>query len=132
MDRESFFCFCLEKYGVEPDYPFDKDLSIAVMRHGDNRKWFAVAMNVPVCVFGLRDDRRVEIVNLKADPMMIGSLIRQKGIYPAYHMAKGHWISLLLDGSACEDTVMLLTDVSFSLTANKKCLKRKEKTQNTL
>lgn len=37
----------------------------------------------------LRSDS-MEIVNLKCEPDLIPNLIRESGIYPAYHMNKQH------------------------------------------
>jgi len=53
---------------------------------------------------------------------MMGSLLQEKGIFPAYHMSKTCWISVLLDGSVSEETLSFLIDISFELT-NKKCKK---------
>lgn len=40
-------------YGIAPDYPFVRDPGIAVFRHPDNKKWFAVAMPVSKVKIGL-------------------------------------------------------------------------------
>ena len=45
----------------------------------------------------LRSDS-MEIVNLKCEPDLIPNLIRESGIYPAYHMNKKHWISMDIEG----------------------------------
>ena len=44
MTKQSFLAYCLSTYGTVPDYPFDKDFETAVMRHVDNRKWYAIVM----------------------------------------------------------------------------------------
>jgi len=44
-------------------------------------------------------NRIVEIVNLKADPEKIDTLISERGIFPAYHMHHASWISVVLDGT---------------------------------
>jgi predicted DNA-binding protein (MmcQ/YjbR family) len=46
MTREDIFAYVKRKYGVSPDYPFDKDFKSAVMRHSGNGKWFALIMPV--------------------------------------------------------------------------------------
>lgn len=46
---------------------------------------------------GLPGDGEVDILNVKSDPMLIGSYRTQKGFFPAYHMNKENWISILLD-----------------------------------
>lgn len=38
--KDALFSFVNEHYGIEPDYPFSDDAS-AVLRHPENRKWFA-------------------------------------------------------------------------------------------
>ena len=50
---------------------------------------------------------------------MTGSVCMEKGIYPAYHMNKNYWISVALDGTAPDDTVKMLLDMSFDATMPK-------------
>ena len=51
---------------------------------------------------------------------MMGSFLDEIGIFPAYHMSKTCWISVLLDGSVDADTLAFLIDISFELTAKKR------------
>ena len=46
MTKQQFLEYCLNTYGTSPDYPFDEDFETAVMRHADNRKWYAIVMRV--------------------------------------------------------------------------------------
>lgn len=119
MNREFVFKMCKEKYGTEPDYPFDDKYNSAVLRHSDTRKWYGLIMSVSPKVFGLPDDEKIDVLNLKVDPIMSGSFLKGKGIFPAYHMSKTHWISVFLDGSVDEDTLSFLIDVSYELTSKK-------------
>jgi predicted DNA-binding protein (MmcQ/YjbR family) len=50
---------------------------------------------------------------------MIPSLTQEPGIFPAYHMNKSHWVTAALDGTASEERVAFLTEVSFTLTAKR-------------
>jgi predicted DNA-binding protein (MmcQ/YjbR family) len=53
---------------------------------------------------------------------MIPSLTQEPGIFPAYHMSKTHWVTVVTDGaeaSASEEMVEFLTEVSFTLTAKR-------------
>lgn len=43
---------------------------------------------------GLPEDKTVDVLNIKCDPMMIGSLRMKEGFFPAYHMNKENWISI--------------------------------------
>lgn len=122
MNREFVFNLCKERYGTEPDYPFNDKYNSAVLRHSDTRKWYGIVLNVSPKVFGLLGDEKVDIINLKIDPIMMGSFLQEKGIFPAYHMSKTCWISALLDGTVSEETLSFLIDVSYELT-NKKCKK---------
>ncbi|ORT98884.1 hypothetical protein D081_2334 [Anaerovibrio sp. JC8] len=48
-------------------------------------------------------------------------MLREEGIYPAYHMSKKHWISLDLR-KANKKMLEVLIDMSFKATAMKKDL----------
>ena len=123
MTRQEFFNMCLEAYGTAPDYPFDEDFLTAVFRHGDSRKWYAIVMRVSRRKLGLDSDEVVDVVNLKQPTEMFGSFGAADGVYPAYHMNKLHWISVLLPDAA-EDVVAFLTNASFEATrASKKKMK---------
>ena len=87
-------------------------------------KWFGVIMTIPASKLGLEGDYSVDIINLKCDPLLIGSLHKEKGIFPAYHMNKTYWISVLLDGSVDDETVKWLVSLSFDLTKRQKYSKK--------
>ena len=118
MNKQDFLSHCLEAFGTSPDYPFDEDFETAVLRHADNRKWYAIVMRVPRRKFGLRSDEVIDVVNLKLPTEMFGSFDASDGVYPAYHMNKLHWISVLLP-DAPEDVVSFLTNSSFEVTKSK-------------
>ena len=118
MTKQEFFNMCLDTYGTEPDYPFDEDFETAVLRHGDNRKWYAIVMKVSRRKFGLESDEIIDVVNLKLPTEMFGSFGAADGVYPAYHMNKLHWISVLLP-DAPEDVVAFLVNASFEATRSK-------------
>ena len=107
------------QYGAEPEYLFRDDPYTAVFRHGNNRKWFAIIMRITKDKLGLREPELVDVVNFKADPFFIGSLLGTPGFFPAYHMNKTHWITAALNGSASDEDILMLLDMSFDLTAVK-------------
>ena len=119
MTKQEFLNMCLSSYGTTPDYPFDEDFETAVLRHENNRKWYAIVMRVSRRKFGFDSDEVIDVVNLKLPTEMFGSFGASDGVYPAYHMNKLHWISvLLLD--APEDVVSFLTNSSFEATKSSK------------
>ena len=119
MTKHSFLEYCHNTYGTSPDYPFDEDFETAVLRHKDNRKWYAIVMRVSRRKFGLDSDEVIDVVNLKLPTEMFGSFGAADGVYPAYHMNKLHWISVLLP-DAPEDVVSFLTNSSFEATKSSK------------
>jgi len=44
--REEIFKYVKKKYGIEPDYPLPTAQGFPVLRHEDNRKWFAIIMDI--------------------------------------------------------------------------------------
>ena len=125
MTKQEFLSYCLNTYGTSPDYPFDEDFETAVLRHADNRKWYAIVMRVSCRKFGLESDEIIDVVNLKLPTEMFGSFGATDGVYPAYHMNKLHWISVLLS-DAPDDLVRLLVNVSFEATKDKRKRKKEE------
>ena len=119
MTKQEFLNYCLDTYGTSPDYPFDEDFETAVLRHADNRKWYAIVMRVSRRKFGIDSDEVIDVVNLKLPTEMFGSFGAADGVYPAYHMNKLHWISVLLP-DAPEDVVSFLTNSSFEATKSSK------------
>ena len=125
MTNQQFLEYCLNTYGTSPDYPFDEDFETAVLRHADNRKWYAIVMRVSRSKFGFDSDEVIDVVNLKLPTEMFGSFGAADGVYPAYHMNKLHWISVLLP-DAPDDIIQFLVNVSFEATKVKEKKKRQK------
>lgn len=118
MNRQEVFAYVKQQYKVEPDYPWsDRN---AVLRHSKNRKWFAAVLEVRRDKLGMSGDGMVDVINLKCEPLLIGSLRTQPGYHPAYHMNKDKWISIRLDGSVPEEEIRNLLELSHQLTGPKK------------
>ena len=119
MTKQQFLKYCLDVYGTSPDYPFEDLLETAVLRHGKSRKWYALVMRISRRKLGLDGDEMIDAVNLKLPTEMFGSFGAADGVYPAYHMNKLHWISVILH-DAPDDVIKFLVNASFEATANKK------------
>ena len=126
MTRQELIAYIFDEYSVEPDFPFRMDDVTCVFRHIDNRKWFGIAMVIPYRTIGINKPGDVDILNVKCDPVMMGSLRGKSGFCPAYHMNKDKWITILLDGSAGQEDIKALLAMSYSMTAMK--LRRKSVT----
>lgn len=119
MTRHAFSQHVADTYGIAFDAPFADDPETWVFRHPGNRKWFAIVLPVPRSKFGLPGDGGIDVVNLKCDPLLSGSLFAEPGIWPAYHMNKEKWISVALDGSVETERICWLLDHSYELTMPK-------------
>ena len=126
MTRDELQRYIFDHYSTEPDYPFDEDFETAVLRHKGSRKWFAVVMKVSRRKFGIDSDEAVDIVNLKIPLEMFGFFGKEQGVYPAYHMNKLHWVSVLLSDTA-DSTVEFLANVSYEET---KTIPRRRKNES--
>ena len=119
MTRQELIDYIFDTYSVEPDYPFPRDDVSCVFRHIDNRKWFGIAMEIPYRTLGISRKGNVDILNIKCSPVIIGSLRGKPGFRPAYHMNKDKWITILLDGSAGQEEIKALLEMSYTMTASK-------------
>ena len=68
---------------------------------------------------GFDSEEVIDVVNLKLPTEMFGSFGAADGVYPAYHMNKLHWISVLLP-DAPDDVVQFLVNVSLEATKDKR------------
>lgn len=103
-------------YGAKGECLWAKYPTYLVFRHSSNRKWFAAIMEIPREKLGLDRGGDIPVVNLKCDPRLIGSFREEKGIFPAYHMSKAHWLTVALDGTVGDDKIKFLLDMSYDLT----------------
>ena len=114
MERKELFEWAKEAYGTEPDYPWN-DWN-CVLRHNHNNKWYALIMKIDERKLGIDSDRIVDVLNIKCDPLLIGSLRMKAGFFPAYHMNKDKWVSILMDGTVPNNEITELIKLSYSLT----------------
>ena len=119
MTKQEFLQYSLDTYNTSPDYPFDEDFETAVLRHVDNRKWYAIVMRVSRRKFGFESDEVIDVVKLKLPTEMFGSFGAANGVYSAYHINKVHWISMLFPDAA-DDLVEFHVNASYEATKDKK------------
>lgn len=112
------FNYIRQKYNVTPEYPFKDDN--AVFRHNNNKKWFGITIcNLPIRRLNVDSDELCTILNVKCEPTLILNIVDNKNIFPAYHMNKKHWISILLDDNLDNNLLTSLIDISYDLTAKR-------------
>lgn len=119
--RDDVTKYIKKKYKASPEYLWKRYPDYAVFRHDDNRKWFCIVMDVDKDKLGLPGTDRVDIIDVKIDDLMLRDiLLQQRGYLPGYHMNKGSWITILLDGSVNLQEVCNMIDASFEMTASAK------------
>ena len=115
MDRQTVHEYIKKKYKASPEYPWRSYPGYAVFRHEDNKKWFALYMEIERKRLGLEGSGAASILNVKTGPLLQGSYLGKPGILPAYHMNKTNWVSIVLD-TADQKTFEELLDISWELT----------------
>ena len=115
MTRQSLIDRISDAFSVEPDYPWFNTPDAAVFRHVDSRKWFGLLMRVSSHSLQIPGDAFIDILNVKCDPLLIGSLRQRPGFLPAYHMNKELWITIILN-DVSDDDIMELVRKSYDLT----------------
>ena len=119
--RDEVFKYIRKKYKTEPEYLWAKFPGYAVFRHEDNRKWFAVVMDIGYEKLDREKSGKVDVLDIKLNDILLRDiLLQQEGYYPGYHIARGNWISVILDGTASLDDIKHLIDTSYNATASGK------------
>ena len=109
-----------KKYGAEGEYLWLRFPEYAVFRHADNQKWFGIIMDIPRSKLGLKSEEMTDVLNVKADPLLIELLTREEGFFRGWHLSKGNWLTVLLDGSVPFERIVPLIDSSYFATASTK------------
>ena len=115
MTKPELIEYIANRFSADPEYPWEDDQVDCVFRHGNNKKWFALYMEVERKRLGLEDSGAASILNVKTGPLLQGSYLGKHGILPAYHMNKTNWVSIVLD-TADQKTFEELLDISWDLT----------------
>lgn len=116
MNREEVIMFIREYFAVEGERLWEKFPNYLVFRNARNRKWFGLVGDVERGKLGIPGEGKVDLLVIRCDPLMVGSLIQTGGAYlPAYHMNKKNWVSVLLDSSADSEEVKNLIALAFEI-----------------
>jgi len=122
--RQDVIDYIRKTYQGVIEYPWMRYPDYGVFRHKDNQKWYALMMDIPRAKLGVKGDDIVDVLNIKlGDFLTRDFLIQREGFFPGYHIARGNWISILLDGTVDLAEVCHLIDVSYKVTASAKTKK---------
>lgn len=105
-----------KEFKTEGEFPWEIAPEYEIFR-APNKKWFALIMNIPLKrIFG-DSDEIVHVVNLKAEN--IPQIVDNKSIFPAWHMNKKYWITVLLTSVTDFNVLCSLTQKSYNLVQKK-------------
>ncbi|MGN0730783.1 MAG: MmcQ/YjbR family DNA-binding protein [Treponema sp.] len=126
--KDEYIAWIKNQFGAEPDFPWPDTPDYCVFRC-PNEKWFALVMRIKYkqlvqsitgCQQPYSGDENVWVVNMKADQAEIPNLIDNKSIFPAWHMNKKHWITVLLTAVTDFEKLCELTLKSYELVSKSK------------
>lgn len=110
------------KYNNELEFLWDDDNAIA--RRLDNKKWYIVFMTISKSKLGFKSNDRIEVINLRLTEENVAKCVDNSRFFPAYHMNKRYWITLMLDGGIETAEIFKLIDESYDLVSNKRKVKK--------
>ena len=113
--KDDYIDWIKTQFGAEPDFPWPDDAPYSFVFRCPNEKWFALIMKIKYRQLGLTGDEEVWVVNMKASQHEIPNLIDKKSIFPAWHMNKKHWITVLLTAVTDFNKLCELTQKSWEL-----------------
>lgn len=110
MNRQDIINFCLTLPNTFEDRPFVDDYETIVMKHLNNKKWYALLMAIKGELY----------LNVKTNPEY-SELLRKSYQYikPGYHMNKQHWNTIIISDKVDKSLVKELIEQSYKLTKNK-------------
>jgi len=108
----------LSRYHESPDFPFSTYPDCAVFRFDGTGSWYGLVMPVRFSkISGVpkaspEDDPVADVLNLRVGENRVGEATSHPGFYPAYHMQKKAWVSVVLDGTPDDQTILAYLDIS--------------------
>ena len=105
--------FIYQTYHDKPNFEWDDDTSATFKNN--KGKWYGLIMNISFNKLHENNNTNVDILNIKLNPEEIITLINQEGFYPAYHMNKKHWITIVLNDTLKDEEIEKLITKSYNL-----------------
>jgi Uncharacterized protein conserved in bacteria len=120
FNRNKIIEYARKNFCSEPEYLWAKSPNYFILKHKENKKWYAIVMDIPASKLGLDDTKIIDVLNVKLDveyePEILNLLLGTKGFFPAYHMNKSKWISIILDDSVKKSEIINLINTSYEIT----------------
>lgn len=112
--RTRILDYVAERYQSYPQFPWKSAPEHGTLKTAKG-KWYGVIMHIPYRSLDIDVDGMTDVCNLKNRPEFIQELIDYKCFYPAYHMNKTYWFTILLDQKLSWKQLQKLIDESYRL-----------------
>lgn len=116
--RNKIFSYIMKKYHSVPENPWKDHPNYFTLKTEKKKKWYGVIMEIPFSKLSKKENGKVMIMNLKNDPNKIQQIIDYKNFFPAYHMNKKYWFSVLLDNRIDFEKLKQRIDESYDSVEN--------------
>lgn len=118
--RDKLLAHLREKYGTVPETPWADEPEYMTLKTAGKKKWYGLFMNIPYKYLGLPEEGRIDVLNLRNTAEKVPQLIDGRHYFPAWHMNKKYWLTVLLDAEADIERIKALLDESYEIIENKK------------
>lgn len=102
----------VKNFNCEPEFLWENNPGYGVFRNAPSDKWFAIIMNIDKSKVVSKSSGEVEVINVKSDDFT-ESYLKKKGIYPAYHMNKKSWVTIILDDTLSDAEILNIISTSY-------------------
>ncbi len=106
----------IEKYGDYPEFLWEKFQGSGIFRNPETKKWYLAILDVDRSKLQHSPKELIEVADIKLAPEKIEKLLKEEHYYPAYHMNKKYWITIILDDTVSDEKIMELVEQSHEFT----------------
>ena len=107
--------FMQQRYGTEPEFPWEEYPNHCTFKARVSQKWYALIMRIQAKSLGLHSEENIDVINVKLPPEQISKLIDGHKYFPAYHMNKKYWLTVVLNADTDFVTLEQLIAISHDL-----------------
>lgn len=107
--------FVSKHFRDELEFLWPKFCNNAICRRKDTGKWYALFVALPKEKLGIKSKEIIDILNVRISPQEVASVVDNKRYFPAYHMNKKSWVTIILDDSVDFNEIVERVKQSFNL-----------------
>ncbi len=107
--------YCSQIFGTISETPWENMPDAFTFKTAKKNKWYALFMTISYKSLGLSKTEKVDIMNIKLPPEKITQLIDRVHYFPAYHMNKKYWLTVILTKDLNINLVKKLIAESYEL-----------------